>query len=299
MSVLYSLSAIRTPLLDTVCMLLSNLTDEIFIICVICAVYWCVNKRFALTVGLSYFVSGILVQGLKITFRIERPWVIDSNFNPVEQAIETASGYSFPSGHTQGATAFYGSLGLLSHKKSILSICCVIFLLIGFSRMYLGVHTPSDVFTALLLTAVITYFTVKYFEKHNDIPFSFVMAVAISCLLLAVYDVILYSNGIVTTKNAYDAIKIAGAGLGLAAGLYVEQKHVNFDPCAAKLSMQIVKYIIGIAGVAAIEFGFKALFTNGMANGFIRYFLITLWAIGIYPIIIKHHFSKQSDNETA
>lgn len=297
MSVLYALSAIRTPLLDSICMLLSNLTDEIFIICVICAVYWCVDKRFAITVGLSYFVSGIIVQGLKITFRVERPWVIDSDFEPVQQALKTATGYSFPSGHTQGATAFYGSIGLLSHKKSILSLCCAVFILIGFSRMYLGVHTPLDVFTAMFLTAIITFFSVKYFEKHKDIPYSFVIAIAVACIALALYDIILFRNDFVTTKNAYDAIKIAGAGLGLSAGLYIEQKYVKFDPKAAGMSMQIVKYLLGIAGVAAIEFGLKLLFNNGMTNGFIRYFLITLWAIGVYPMIIKRVFSKGSNEK--
>ena len=90
--------------------------------------------------------------GLKITFRIPRPWVLDPQFQAVPSAIPAATGYSFPSGHTQSGTALYGSLALSTKKKWQSIVAVLIFLLIAFSRMYLGCHTPKDVLTAMLIS---------------------------------------------------------------------------------------------------------------------------------------------------
>lgn len=69
---------------------------------VLCFFYWCYDKKFARRIGLTYFSSGLVVQNLKIIFRIPRPWILDPDFHPVQSAIPHATGYSFPSGHTPG-----------------------------------------------------------------------------------------------------------------------------------------------------------------------------------------------------
>ena len=100
MSFLWTLSGIRTPLLDTIYQLITFLAQELVIIAVICALYWCIDKKLAVQIGFNYLCAGLLVQSLKITFRIPRPWVLDPEFKAVESAIPAATGYSFPSGHT-------------------------------------------------------------------------------------------------------------------------------------------------------------------------------------------------------
>ena len=145
MDFLWSLSAIRTPFWDKVFSIITMFGEELVTICLVCIIFWCIDKNIAYIISLTFFISGILVQGLKIMFRIERPWLLDSNFKPVEGAMTNATGYSFPSGHTNSATAVYASIGLNVKKAWIRIISfCVVFL-VGFSRMYLGVHTPKDV----------------------------------------------------------------------------------------------------------------------------------------------------------
>lgn len=104
MTFLWLLEGIRTPFLDKLMQFITYFGQELIIITFICTLYWCVDKRFAYFLGFSYFTAGLAVQTLKITFRIPRPWVLDPDFHAVESAISGATGYSFPSGHTQGAT---------------------------------------------------------------------------------------------------------------------------------------------------------------------------------------------------
>ena len=138
MTFLWLLEGIRTPFLDKLMQFITYFGQELIIITFICTLYWCVDKRFAYFLGFSYFTAGLAVQTLKITFRIPRPWVLDPDFHAVESAISGATGYSFPSGHTQGATCLFFPLALKARQKWVKFLCVMAFLSIGFSRMYLG-----------------------------------------------------------------------------------------------------------------------------------------------------------------
>ena len=162
MTFLWLLEGIRTPFLDKLMQLVTYFGQELIIIAVICTLYWCVDKRFAYLLGFTYFSAGLCVQALKITFRIPRPWILDPEFRAVESALDGATGYSFPSGHTQGATCLFFPLALRTPRLAAKILYVLAFLGIGFSRMYLGCHTPKDVLTSLALSLVIASVIWKY-----------------------------------------------------------------------------------------------------------------------------------------
>ena len=116
MTILRLLENIRTPFGEQFFQLLTYFGEELLVIVVICSLYWCFNKKAAYRIGLIYFTAGLTVQVLKITFRIPRPWVLDSDFKAVESAIPAATGYSFPSGHTQSGTCLYAPLAAQAKK---------------------------------------------------------------------------------------------------------------------------------------------------------------------------------------
>ena len=145
MQLLYALAKLRTPWLDTVLGAITNCGGEIVFMAVAIIVFWCVSKScgyYMLTVG---FVGTIVNQFLKLVFRIPRPWVKDPDFRIVESARAEATGYSFPSGHTQNVFASFGCLGRWTRRTWLRVVCAVVIVLTAFSRMYLGVHTPLDV----------------------------------------------------------------------------------------------------------------------------------------------------------
>ena len=117
LELLHYFASVRTPFLTALFQCFTLFGEELVVIIVLCLLYWCFDKDLAYKVSFGFFLSGLLVQGAKVTFRIDRPWIADPQFEAVERAMETATGYSFPSGHTQGAFALYGTLGLSCSRK--------------------------------------------------------------------------------------------------------------------------------------------------------------------------------------
>jgi membrane-associated phospholipid phosphatase len=119
MDLLYALESIRCPFLDTVMQIITRLGEETFFLVIAIVIFWCVDKfegYYLMGIGL---LGTVVNQFLKILCRIPRPWVIDPEFTIVGNAKEAATGYSFPSGHTQSAVSVFG--GNTSKEREHLS----------------------------------------------------------------------------------------------------------------------------------------------------------------------------------
>ncbi len=292
---LKALSKIRSPFLDTLMGLFTRLGEEIIVFGAICILFWCIDKKTAYKLGLVFFGSGIAVQGAKVSFCIERPFVIDPSLKPVANATEAATGYSFPSGHTQSATSMFGYLAF--NLKSIwLKILCVLaFLLVGFTRMYLGVHTIYDVAVstviALLAAYFITHFGQALLRDQNVTKLS--VALGSLSVILCIYSFVLAFAGHAELSQINDCFKTGGAGLAFAIGYFFERKYIDFNPKSASLPWQVLKLIIGVAGAMALKSGLKLIDPDNLAIDFIRYFLTVLWVVAIYPFIFGKFFERK------
>ena len=286
---LKALSKIRTPFGDTLVQLITRLGEEVIVLGVICLLYWCINKDAAYKLGMIFFASGMLVQGLKVSFRIERPWVIDPTFSPVASARGGATGYSFPSGHTQGATALYGYFALNSRKKVYKAIFIILILLVGFSRMYLGVHTFYDVLASLALTTIVLLLINELYVKFANGERDFVVAAVLGgvSVLLCIYSYVLAKLGAVDFMQIKDCFKSGGAGLGFAIGFYLERKYIKFDTHAPKIWLQVVKFVIGVAVALLFKSALKLISPGNLIVDFVRYFVTVMWVVVIYPVVIK------------
>ncbi|MDO5589823.1 MAG: phosphatase PAP2 family protein [Lachnospiraceae bacterium] len=284
---LWLLNDIRTPFLNEAMQFVTYFGQELLIIAVICALYWCLDKRFAYYLGFTYFTAGFCIQALKITFRIPRPWILDPKFKAVPSAIPAATGYSFPSGHTQGATCLFFPLALRSRKTWQKVLCILAFLCVGFSRMYLGCHTPKDVLVSMCLSLLIAYSLWHFRSRLEDTAYTTRIAVILTIIALALagYTWFLYQNEIIAFKYAMDCFKASGAGLGFALGFYLEHKHLNFEPVKSSFGRQFLKFIIGILLTLCIKKSVYFIFGTSILAKSGGYFILLLWIIYLYPYI--------------
>jgi undecaprenyl-diphosphatase len=295
MEILRLLEGIRTPFLDTAFGLITHLGEQMIIILIFCAVYWCINKKMGYVMGVIFFLSALFVQGLKIVFRIPRSWLEDPNFTIVESARAEATGYSFPSGHTQAATAYLGPLGAMLKPKWVKAILFALPVLVAFSRMYLGVHTLQDVVVSLLITFTIVFFAVRFFDKETESKKRdlFLSAlIALCAVIVIVYAAVLYHGNIVEASQLRDSVIAAGAALGAAVGLFVERNYIRFSVKAPNIFIQVLKYVLGIAGLIGVQEGARIIGSGLIASG-IRYFLMIIWLTVVFPLIIKRFFTAK------
>ena len=286
MEFLHILSRIRIPFLDGLFQLITYFGQAVPLLLLLCAIYWCVNKELAYGMGLSFFTSGLMLQTLKITFRIPRPWVLDPEFSPVESAVSGATGYSFPSGHTQSAAAFWGYLCCSTRKRSTAFLYVLIFLAVGFSRMYLGCHTPKDVLAGMAL-GLLSVFPVRFFmtrfprwiRKANGI-LSIVLFLA--SLVSAIYGFRLLSTGIISPENAKDCITAAGAGMGFSLGWYLEREYICFSVVSSARE-GLLRYFPGILLLLILKIALGALSKGNLYLKMLEYFLIVLFITAGYP----------------
>ena len=138
-----------TPFLDHLFELITMLGEKNVLIVVITWMFWNVNKKKGFILSYTLMFSLLINSVVKISFHRPRPFQVLSGITG--KRVETATGYSFPSGHTQGASTFYPTLALLFKKWWLYVLAVLVSMLIALSRVYLGVHWPVDVMAAFLI----------------------------------------------------------------------------------------------------------------------------------------------------
>ncbi len=297
MELLYALESIRTPFLDKLMGLVTNLGGEAVFIVAAIVVFWCLSKScgyYMMTVG---FAGTIINQFLKLWFRIPRPWVKDPNFTIVESARAEATGYSFPSGHTQNAFAVFGAPARFFKNTALRIVFILLIALTAFSRMYVGVHTPLDVGVSLIVGTILVFVTYPFFRDMDKSPKKVYIIFGIFIVLAAAFvafvelydfpadiDAENYASGL---KNAY---MILFCAIGLMLTFFIDTKYVHFHTQAVWWA-QIIKVVVGLAILLVLKSVLKApllaLFGgHSVAHG-VRYFIVILFAGIVWPMTFK------------
>lgn len=288
------------------------LGSEMFFLLIMPALYWSIDPVIGFRAGMMLIISGGLNTALKMFFHTPRPYWVDGSV----KALTSETSFGLPSGHSQNSAAIWGMVAHTTRKRTAMIIAVIVVFLIGFSRIYLGVHFLHDVLTGWLIgiLLVILYVNlekpiVKYL-KNKKLGFQLLAALLFSLffILLGKFGSSIgnnwtlpgewVNNALAAGEDAPDPfnmegiLTIAGVAFGFLAGyaLWIKQyKQYQINCSALK---RILRYIVGLVGIVILYFGLKLVLPEELALvgallRYLRYALIGFWVTYLAPWSFK------------
>jgi membrane-associated phospholipid phosphatase len=265
-----AVQSVHGPVLDTMFKAITFMGEEDFFLVLLPLILWCVDFAFGARLAFFFLFSAFVNAGMKGLFAHPRPFDLDPAVK-----LHDAQGYGFPSGHSQSAVIVWGAIASYVRKRWVWAVAILLMLLIGFSRIYLGVHFPTDVLGgwalgAILLAGYILLVPrVEAWLKQAGLAVRLALVIVMPLVLVLIYP----SN---------DSLSAMGVFLGAGAGIVLTGQWVPFD-ASGPLWQRVVRLLLGAVVLLALRFGLKAIFPDeGEAlyalMRFVRYVMVGLWA---------------------
>lgn len=304
--VIQALQSVKSGPLTLAMAIVTLLGDKYFYFALLPLLFWCVDERKAVRLGTVVFISGFLNSWLKDLFAVPRPYVLKPGINQAVPALEKAfpdslsikdlPAGSLPSGHAQNSLALWGMLGAWIRKPLGIVLAIAVPLAVGFTRVYLGVHYPTDVLAAYALSGVLLVGYAFLGEKIETFLGKASLRVQVIVVAAACW--------------AFCAIHLAdvsaaGGLLGLGLGYAFMRKKVRFAASSGAVWMKALRYMLGMAVAIGLYAGLKAAFpAEGSPNyslfALLRYALVTLWvSLGAPAAFVAVKLARARPEEAA
>lgn len=304
MQILYWFESVRMPILDELMLAVTHLGEETAFLAITLIVFWCIDKKrgfFLMAIG---FLGTMANQFLKLLCRVPRPWVLDENFTILEAARAQATGYSFPSGHSQTAVGTFSAIAVTSKNRVVNYLCITLAVLVPVSRMYVGVHTPWDVLVGAGMALIFVALLQKPMMGEQVHLKNAVFWGMIACASALVLFVRLYPfPADVDEANLTSGLKNAYTMFGCTVGalvVYAVDRKLDF-PVDAAWWAQIIKAVLGLVLVVVVKSVLKtpleAILPVYSARA-VRYFLVVLTAGVLWPMTFRYFSSLGKRKET-
>ena len=273
------------------------------VLVIMALVYWAVSKDLGTYLFMGWSGNRLVNGMLKVTACAYRPWIRDARIIPYGDAITTATGYSFPSGHTMNAATVFGGGAFRKEAPRALRIVLgIMVVLVAFSRIYLGVHTPQDVLVGAICGVLVMFLIMKLMSWVAKHPEKDIMVVCIGvglAILVAIYAAVksypadydaegkLLVDG---AKMANDTFKGVGWCTAFLVGWVLERRFVRFstDITMVKRISRIVIGLLTYYVVSLIIVPQLKSWIPGAAGTIISCFLQMFFISFIFPWCINH-----------
>jgi membrane-associated phospholipid phosphatase len=269
LDLIHAVQGFRSPVLDTFFTYVTALGNEDFYFLLLPLLLWCIDVAVGARLAAVFLLSAYINVGLKDLFGLPRPFAFDPSVG-----LYDVEGYGLPSGHAQLSVVVWGAIAHALKKASLWILAGLLAALIGFSRIYLGVHFPTDVLAgwligALLLAAyVVLQPRLETWLEERGLGAQLTAAVVLSLAMLVLH----------TTE---DATSLAGVLLGAGLGLALLRRYLAYH-AGGLVWKRGVRLLLGLAVLLGLRFGLKALSPEGpeslqLALRFARYAILGLW----------------------
>lgn len=268
-----------------------------FYLIIMPALYWCIDATLGIRTGIMLLVSGGLNTILKFAFQAPRPFWVSSQVTN----FAGGSGFSFPSGHAQNAASVWGLIGSSVQKAWFRWFSLLVIILIGLSRIVLGVHFVHDVLAGWLVGAGLLWLYLKletslvaWFKDRSFLVQLLALLLATSLFLLPALLIVPPFNPPAVPQAWIDGaghniepyhyeglLTTSGSFLGLGLGVILLHRSGGFSAQGSTWK-RILRYLTGLSGVLALYLGLGSIFPDQVdllsyALRFLRYGLIGLW----------------------
>lgn len=266
--VIRAIQTIESPGLTVVMKVLTQLGSEYFYLLFLPILFWCVDERFGARLGLVFLASSFVNGWTKVLFAQPRPFHLDPSVG-----LSYESSHGLPSGHAQGTATFWGLLAPRLRRPWGLALALGVPLLVSFTRLYLGVHFPTDIFLGLALGWGFALASLVFGDRVAKAVAGWNVRIRI----IAAAAVSLGMNALHPQDTS-----LSGVFLGTAIGACFLFERLRFDAGSGTLAKKAARMAVGLAGVAVIYFGVKLLAPKA-GHGlyalfrFLRYGLVGAW----------------------
>ncbi len=287
LSILLFLQRIHAPFLDMAAEAASFTGEIILPLVLLCLIHWCISKKKSFAIAVPLLSAQYISQVLKAIIRYPRPFQVHPDL--IEPGrLSTATGYSFPSGHSTLSGVFYSSLAVAGWKRWLTALCLIPIVLVPLSRLYLGVHWPADVAagTAIGLAAglILTPLLLRLYDRRRPfLVFTFIYAI-ISLAASAVMAAML-CLGRADPVAFSDLLANSSISSGVMLGFYLDRKTLMYIAEEGSLPRKMLRGLLGIAGLIAIVLVLSSAGLPKPIETFIAYSAAGLWITYLYPLI--------------
>lgn len=281
-SILQFIAQMRSELATIVACIFSLFGETLFLVALICFIYWIVDKKLGERLVLVSFSSMPVNGGLKSLVTRPRPYTtglvtrveVD---NPLISTMSLDPNASFPSGHSQMSAGLFISTACHVRKKWAAILFVLLTFGVIFSRLYLGVHYPTDVLVGATLGTLFALFWDWMYRKHENKVFLVFALFA----LLSIWLAYLFPNK--------SQIELCACAVGAAVCIPLEHKFVKFEN-ATSMKGRLLRMLIGFVCVGVVFGGFSVLpfaFLEELGWKFAKYFLTIMAATLLAPALFK------------
>lgn len=261
---------VHGPALDAAVRAVTLLGGKESFLILVPLILWCVDFAVGVRLAVVLLLSAFVNVGLKGLFAHPRPFELD----PAVKLCD-ASGFDLPSGHAQSAVVAWGTIAASFRRTWLWVLGVLLAALIGFSRVYLGVHFPTSVLAGWAVGAVLVraYFSlephVAGWLKRVGLAGQLALAIAVPAVLLWLYP-------------TQDAVSAMGALMGSGVGVALTRRLAPFT-VSGPLRQRALRFLVGAMGTLILFLGLRLVFpAEGeplyLSMRCLRYAAVGLWA---------------------
>ena len=290
---------------------LTYLGSEDFFFMVLPLLYWSIDSRVGLQVGLILSTTSCLNNIVKLAFADPRPYWVSDQVKP----LAGESSFGTPSGHAQNAAAIWGVMANGARKRWVWVAVVLLVFLIGFSRLYLGVHFVHDVIAGWLIGALSLWLFIRLREPVEVWIFKRTLLQQIGIALLISLIMVLVGAFFVSRLDGFvipqewkdnalrsgveldpvsieDILTSAASFFGLAAGAAWIGARGGYQT-AGPVEKRALRYVVGLIGVLVLWMGLGEIFPRdedliSYVLRYLRYTLVGFWVTAGAPWLFFH-----------